>query len=254
MPHKWEIHVNAGSYYPDLSNNFFGNDIHLSYENDDHCGMQFSAYSPHIDELTDANAVAARIFSLQLLLNGALSIESGRRNPVPVSFDSFHNLEGGNSSRACYSPIEEYPFRADSPSEPRPAGAMDPKRRVASYLLYLSKSDESIRNLLFLAGLLANNSPVETILSWATLYRIHDCAKTYSADLGIAYDSLADKTEIERFTAACNNMSILGLNARHGETRNKPPKRVMTDYEEAEGLIIAMAKKLVDAYVSAKHP
>ena len=133
-------------------------------------------------------------------------------------------------------------------------GRSDPKQRLASYALYLSKKDDPIRNLLFLVGLLANNSPVETILSWATLYRIHDCAKTYSADLGIAYDSLADKSEIERFTAACNNMSILGLNARHGATRNKPPTRVITDYEEAEGLILPMAKNLMRAYISAKHP
>lgn len=253
MIHNWEIHVEAGSYYPSLSDHFPGDDIYLSYKNEDHCGMQFSAFSPHIDVLTDGQDVGTRLFSLQLLLNGALRLEWGNCDFMPISFHGFHNLNGNNSSHQFNAPVEEYPFKAGSENAPRPARRRDPKQRLSSYLLYLSKSDEAVRNILFLVGMLSTNTPIEKILSWGTLYKIFDCVNTYAGDAALDTSAFADQNDIKRFTAACNNMSIIGLNSRHGASSNTPPKRIINNYDEAQSLIIDMSRKFICAYINVKN-
>lgn len=254
MTHSWEIHVDAGSYYPSLSDYFPGDDIFLSYENEDHCGMQFSAFSPHIDVLTDGQEVGTRLFSLQLLLNGALRLDWGNCDFVPISFHGFHSLKGNISSHRFNAPVEEYPFKPWSEKAPRPTGRRDPKHRLSSYLLYLSKSDDAVRNILFLVGMLSTNTPIERILSWGTLYRILDCVKTYARDAALDLSAFADKEDIKRFTAACNNMSITGLNSRHGASSNPPPTRIINNYDEAQRLIVDMSRKFICAYINAKNP
>ena len=92
--HKWEIAVLAGSYYTDLTQSFSGNDIALAYDND-YMGMQSFAFSYHIDELDDPADVGRRLYSLQLLLNGALRLSSGKATEWPIVFTDFAAVNGG---------------------------------------------------------------------------------------------------------------------------------------------------------------
>ena len=243
-----EIYVSAGSYFPDFSNHFPGNDIFFWYENEDHCGMRFSASSPHVDELNDSQAISARLFSLSLLVNGALRLERGRCIPYPIEFTGCEGL-----GYSAFPPFEDYPFTADSRDAPMPDGAADPRQRLSSHLLFLSKKDDSLRGLLFLVGLLSRNSSLERILSWNTLYRIKDTVSTLCRECGFALDNYVNTNELERFTAACNNMSVMGIFARHGQTANKPPTRIMTDLDEAEALIVGMASRFIRNYLRVKH-
>lgn len=250
--HKWEIAVSAGSYYPDLTQNFPGNDIILSYE-DDHLGMQFFAYSCHVDELDDPVHVAQRLYSLQLLLNGALRLNWGSIHAVPVHFSEFARIDGGGRISVYARAIEEYPFSRNPEIDHFPEWN-NPKNRYPSRLLNVSKADSDLRGLLFLVGLVSKNSPTECILTWGTLYKILDTVRHHSKALQLPLDQLADKQKINAFTAACNNMSILGVYARHGAAGNDPPTRVITDLDEAIDLVISMATKFCHAYVNAKHP
>jgi hypothetical protein len=252
-PHKWEIAVRAGSYFPYLTQNFLGNDIDLSYE-DDHMGMQFFAYSRHIDELDEPLHVAQRLYSLQLILNGALRLCWGNTQNYPVYFTEFALCESGGRHSVYAHTIEENPFSTDPAIDENLPDWNSPKKKYSSYLVNLSKHDPELRGLLFLVGLISSNSPIESILTWGTLYKILDSVKHYSQSNNFRLESFADQGRIEEFKAACNNMSILGLYARHGAASNKPPKKVITDLSEATNLIVSLASNFCDAYVKARYP
>ena len=253
QPHKWEIGVSAGSYYPSLAEQFSGRDIGLAYEND-HMGMQFFAYSYHIDELDNPILVGKRLYSLQLLLNGALYINSGELDKSPIKFTYFVKLDGGSQQSIWTDIIEEYPFNNDLLIDQFKHPLDNPKKSFASYLLHLSRQSTELRTLLFLSGLISTNSTIEKILTWSTLYKILDCVKHYSLKEDFDVNSFVDNTRLEMFTTACNNMSILGLNSRHGAKGNKPPiKAVMTDLDEAINLILSMSKLFTKAFISKKY-
>lgn len=253
LPRKWEITVSAGSYYPDLTQNFPSDDIVLNYEND-HLGMQFFAYTSHVDELDDPVHVAQRLYSLQLLLNGALRLCWGNNRAVPICFSRFTRINGGGQESVYAKTIEENPFTRNSAINHGLIGWNNQRNRCPSQLLNLSKADGDLRALLFLAGLVSTNSPIECILTWGTLYKILDTVRHHSKLLQLEVEVFADKQKINAFTAACNNMSILGIYARHGAAGNDPPTRVITDLDDAVDLIISMATKFCRAYVSVKHP
>lgn len=252
-PHNWRINVSAGSYYPDLTQNFFGNDIELGYEND-YLGMQFHAYSRHVDKLNDYIHVGQRLYSLELLLNGALRLAWGEATTLPVHFTDFSQISGNGQGSVYARIIEENPFDPDPAIDKELAEWNQPRKRFSSRLLNLSKIDGDLRALLFLVGLVSKKSPLECILTWGTLYKILDTIRHLSKANGFSTDAFANKQDVNAFTAACNNMSVLGVYARHGAAGNTPPTNVITDLDEAIKLIIAMADKFCRSYVAAKHP
>jgi hypothetical protein len=253
-PHKWEINVSAGSYYPDLTQNFLGNDIDLCYDNDDDTGMRFFAYSRHIDELDNPKHVAQRLYSLQLLLNGALRVSRMNVHPIPISFLEFSLCNSGGSHAVYAEVIEDFPFSTNPAIDSGMPEWNKPQNLFASYLVYLAKSDSDLRCLLFLAGLITSSSAIECILTWGTLYKILDSVRHISKRDGLAIESFADMSRVNEFTAACNNMSVLGLYSRHGAAANKPPTKVITDLQEAIGLIISLECNFCKAYVNSKYP
>ncbi|KMN76731.1 hypothetical protein VK98_19395 [Chromobacterium sp. LK11] len=250
--HKWEITVAAGGYYPDLAHNFFGNDIDLGYEND-HIGMQFYAYSRHIDELDDPEHVSQRLYSLQLLLNGALRAAAGSVSSMPVQFLGFSAYENGCSYPISAHRIEEEPFSRTPRIDQIHTRYENPRQRYPSYLLYLAKHDPCLRDLLFLLGLISTNTTLEKVLAWSTLYKILDSVKHYAKDIDAGIDAFANPEQLSLFTAACNNTSILGIYARHGASENPPPKRALTDIDDASALIAGMTARFCRSYVAAKY-
>ena len=251
-PHKWQILVTAGSYFMSLADNFPGGDIELGYDNDE-LGINFYAFSHHIDVLADPNEVAERVYALQLLLNGALTISRGNTKFQRIEFGGFSECEGGRWHSAYANKIEEYPFENISVwRENRPAWD-DPKNNFSTHLLAAAKVDSDIRTLVFLVGLISKNSPLESILTWGTLYKILDCIRHYAKGIGMSAEDFSSKEGINRFTAACNNMSVLGLYARHGAAANPPPRNATTDLDEAISVIVSMASAFCHAYLAKNH-
>ncbi|MDR7088607.1 hypothetical protein [Cellvibrio fibrivorans] len=251
--HKWEIGISAGSYYPDLTQEFWGNDIALSYEND-HMGMQFFGYSYHIDELTDEKLIASRLFTLQLLLNGCLRIAWNSMHSCPVEFTCFAACNGGAIHSISTSHIENFPFSANpkidlEESEYRPA-----KGKFSSHLLHLCKKDVALRSLILQVGLITLSGAFQKIMTWGTLYKIYDTVKYYSKEYGYPIEKFADPKKIKDFHAACNNSLLLGPYARHGELGFKQPKSAITDLDEAVEVIINFAGGFCRHYINEKYP
>jgi hypothetical protein len=251
--HKWEIGVSAGSYYPSLTQRFGGNDIGLSYE-DDYLGMQFFAFSYHIDELDDPEHVACRLFSLQLLLNGALRIEWNENFPVPVQFTRFALCDGGQQHGVHASNIENDPFSHNPKIDQGECPAFPAKGRLSSRILNLCKKDEALRFLVFQVGLISLNNSLETIMTWGTLYKIYDSVKYHAKLNKYDFGSLTDAKRINQFTAACNNSLLLGVFARHGDMGWGQPTAAITDINEATSLVINLAHNFCITHINAQHP
>jgi hypothetical protein len=252
MEHRWEIAVSSGSYYPSLCSYMRGNDISLCY--DDEQGMVFYAFSHHADELHDPRMAASRFFSLGLLLNGAIRVAWRRVPEVPTSFEELYSYSPRVKQYVSADVIDEYPFsNSDLPTNS--FSTLDAiKSHWPSYLLHLAKTDEFLRHLLFCVGMISDKTQIERIHTWATLYKVLDSIKTGCRELGIKLDSLCKLSEVDRFTAACNNESVLGLYARHGLQQNTPPKRVMTSLDEATQFIVSLAGDFVDKHIETKFP
>lgn len=253
--HKWEIGVRAGAYFPSLTRVFIGDDIGLSYEND-HLGMQFFAYSSHIDAQTDPVDVSRRLFSLQLLLNGALRLDWATVSREPVVFTNFAQIPLGASFEVSPDQFEPNPFQAVfTPAMPAfPNSPEKADRFFASLLLHLASYSEELRTLLALVGLIRTYSMEDRILAWSTLYKIHDCVRTYASQTGHKWEAFVNAADVNRFTAAVNNMSVLGLFARHGAANNPKPKNVLSDLGDACDLTLKYARRFCVAFVNTKYP
>lgn len=251
MEHRWEIAVSSGSYYPSLCYHMRSKDIGLCY--DDEQGMVFYAFSHHADELDDPKMAASRIFSLGLLLNGAIRVAWKKVPEVPTRFNEFYSCSPRVKQYASVDVIDEYPFTySELPTDA--FSTLDAiKSHLPSYLLHLSKNDAFLRHLLFCVGMISNSTQIERIHTWATLYKILDSVKTGCRELGIKLEGLCVLSEIERFTSACNNESILGLYARHGLKQNEPPKRVMTSLDDATQLIVSLAGAYAEKHIAIKY-
>lgn len=232
--------VHAGSYFESLAQQFGGSDLEFGSSDDDHTGKVFTAFSHHADDLEDAELAGRRIYSLQVLANGALRIANGNLGMVPLGFFEFNDGRSRHQIRALE--LEEYPFSSAKFIDQDQTLFRNPKRDLSSYLLYLAKSDNVIRVLLLLAGTMGTHETLLRIHSWASLYKMLDTLKYGCQQQGWEVTEFASKANIERFTAACNNESILGIEARHGLNSAKPPTRVMKDLEEAAEFLLGMAR------------
>ena len=247
--HHWKIRIRAGSSYRDLATRLGGNDLSLSFEHDDHTGLQFFAYSYHIDNLQDEKAVATRLFSLEAILNGALRI-AYKNIPCRICFVSFAPASGGSSRDVWAETFEEYPF-SNNPDIDIFTELNRPEKHLVSHWIYLSKQFEAIRIILIYVGIISTATSNDKILTWSTLYKCVDTIKHFCKEVGMSYEDLVDKRKLNSFTSVCNNSIVLGVYARHGTSNGKPPKKEpMTNIDEAIELILDFSNKFVRAYVN----
>jgi hypothetical protein len=251
--HVWTVLVQAGNYYHDLANHWRGDDVSFCHE-DDERGPHWYAYSAHIDQLTDPAEISRRLFSLQLLLNGALRLDWLSVDRSPVVFTDFAADKG---LRHPVSPVDSdpYPFQAviAPASRPFPKAPETADRHFPALLLHLASRSEELRTILFLVGLIRTHTVENRIAAWSGLYKIHDCISHYSPLISMSWQSFVATGDLKKFTGAVNSMAILGIFARHGAGSNTPTK-VITSLEEACGLILPYARKFCVAYVNAKFP
>lgn len=252
--HKWEIGVSAGSYYPGLTQDFWGNDLFLEFENDV-MGMQFYAFSYHIDELDNEDDVACRLFSLETLLNGALRLSySSSILAAPVRFTCFAMCDGGPRHEVYASNIEHDPFSHNPEIDRMECSSRPAKGRLPSRILNLCKQDVALRTLVFHVGLVSINSTLEKILAWNTLYKIYDSVNFHATTNNYDFAQMGDQKRIKQFTAACNNSLLLGVYARHGDQGWGQPKAAITDLNEAIDVILELARNFCRTHIAAKYP
>jgi len=234
--------------YEHLAHGFKNNDIYLglTYDKlDQHYGVVFSA---HIETLDSVEKIAKRLFSLQILLTGARFINLTHETHRRIEFDKFeieeHDFLPNGVHNVYADTIEEYPF--DGTEE---ENIKNPNLHIActldSMLFSLSKIDYIIRDLLFQAGMIRTYQSFEKISTWNILYKIVDTVKYGCEKISIDIKDLIESGDLERFTSACNNTLVLGINARHGlKFKDKPKKEPIVDINEAVNLILCLAKSL----------
>ncbi len=251
--HRWEFGIDSGGYYPSLTDNWRGNDFNFTYDNDDNTGMSFYGFSHHLDELENEDEVASRLFSLQLLLNGALRVAWGHADGHPTRFTAFGWYDGGTSSGKI-TRIEEYPFSAIPTPVDNDFSSLDAiKAHFISYLIHLAKEDEELRRLLFHVGLISTTTEFEKIHTWAVLYKIQELIKAMGKGQDWEIDEFVDPSKLKAFMGACNNRSLLGLYARHDQDGGIP-KNSIVDLGVAITLILNMTGNFARSYVAHVHP
>jgi len=244
--------------YEHLTQRFHNNDISLSYDHDHLEQLYGVIFSNHIESLNNIDKIARRLFSLQTLLTGARFIELGHETHRRIQFDKFklegHNMLPDGIHKVHADSIEEYPFEGTEEENQKKPNIYLPAD-LDSVLFSVSKIDYIIRNLLFQAGMIRTYKSSDKILTWNTLYKIADTVKFGCGEIGIKIEDLIDNSDINRFTSACNNALVLGINARHGlNKKNKiPKKQPITDINQAVDLILCLAKKFAIQYITSKQ-
>jgi hypothetical protein len=246
--HKWEFEIRGGNYFCDLTYQMRSNDVSFAYEDDDTTGLLFLGYSAHLDPLTDFDSAIRRLYSIELLVNGALRLGLNTPLPQPLRFHRLIDLEKKCSANVTLvASIEESPF-ADSIEEVFTSEQM--RSHWPSRILHASKTDLTARSLAFLSGMISTSSSLECIATWSTLYKMRDTIRTGCDELSVEPEKLCDIKQVEAFTAACNNENVLGLAARHGKTSSGKPKKTISDLNEAITLMVALggevSKRLCD--------
>lgn len=211
----------------------------------------YSAYSPHIENLFDAKHIMKRVMSLMLLYNGTRYITDLNLNSK-VTAKSINGK--GFSENLWATEIEEYPFDHNEDFYDNSCFKYT-DTPLDCVLFDLAKIDTTIRVLLFLAGLISRpNSFENSILSWGTLFKIYDTVSHGCKEADIDIDTLIPKSKIKALTASCNNMSIIGLNSRHGlKDYGSPPTNVINDLEEAVFTVLCLSKNFVIEYIKKVH-
>ena len=256
MNYKITVYINnPNNDYYNLTQRFKNNDIILSYDHDHHEQLYGVVFTKHIESLKSEDDIAKRLFSLQILLTGARFVELAHETHRRIAFDGFEIKEHvslPNGFHKVYADsIEECPFEGleeENSKSPDFYLSCD----LGSMLFSLSKVDYVIRNLLFQAGMIRTYQSFEKISTWNSLYKILDTVKYGCKKSNINIDDLIDNSDLNRFTSACNNALVLGINARHGlDPKNKiPRKEPITNIDEAVNLILCLAKKFVIQYIN----
>lgn len=222
-------------------------DLILSWGTDHLEQYIYSAYSPHIENLSEVKHIMKRVMSLMLLYNGAKYITGLNLNSKVKAISIYGK---GFSESLWATEIEEYPFDHNEDFYDNSCFKYT-DTPLDSVLFDLAKINTTIRVLLFLAGLISRpNSFENSILSWGTLYKIYDTVSYGCKEVDIDINTLIPQTKIKALTATCNNMSILGLNSRHGlKDYGSPPTNVINDLEEAVFIVLCLSKNFAIEYI-----
>jgi hypothetical protein len=201
--------------------------------------------------LTDVQAVSKRVLGLELLLNGAMRIAHSNCDFIPIRFQEVLHIPSGNRNTVSSVAVDDNPFDL-------PTGVVVPSYNTVyinaslqSQLVNLSQTDEAIRTILFLSGLIKTVDLTDRILAWSTLYKIYEAVRHFSNVNSINFSTLYDNSRVSAFTTACNQMSVLGIYARHGHGRvGKAPKNFITELDEAIEIVLNLAKNFCDEYLN----
>ena len=237
--YDWTIELRTGNYMDELSRRFGSRDISLNCSDDPETGHVSWALSYHLNGLMELREVIARAFSLQVFLNGSLRVAAQQAKGVPITFTELVNTNSTQRHRLDNADFEEYPFSKEPWIDDDPCVFKNPERHPASSLLYWSKKLEPVRIMLIHAGLLSFHDTQSRILAWSTLYKIRDTIIHFCKT---KEDKDAVRKTLKTFDAACNNISVLGIYARHGENgTNADPQKYGMTIEEASSLVLELA-------------
>ena len=250
---------NPAPDYREYAHYHNSNDINLGSTYDNHEQIYGVVTSIHFEGLLTEKDIAKRLFSLQILLTGAKLIEEKGGLRKRIEFNRF-KIENHptlpNGSYSVYSDsLEKYPFAGtekDNAANP----IFHHPTNLGSALFSVAKIDNIVRSMLYYAGMIRIDHSFDKVLTWTTLYKMLDTIIAGCANIGIGIDQFITKANLGRFTSACNNTMILGIEARHGiakGNRSMPAATPITDIKEATGMILCVSHKFLVEYVNQKR-
>lgn len=249
MISSWQIWVSAGADYESFSQCLGGDDIKLSTSDDPETGVVFYAYSRHLDCCGNVDVLKARVFGLQVFLNGAKRLAEKDSETLPISFYAIH--DGRQRVDIDSSGFDDFPFCSTPHIELNEEikAFQNPKRHYVSHLIQLSKTCKYLRSLLIYSGLIDSRETKSRIMSWNMLYKMHDTIKTACKEYNYKRDDFITNTDLNRFKASCNNFGVIGIYARHGITAGRKPKGTISDFSEASKLIYTYSYNFLQHHI-----
>ena len=231
-PLRWTFNLDVNySWIDSFVNRFPGGDIEIIQETWDAAPTQYRWSSPHLNGLTDPDAIANRAAALKAIFDGAMLVHRMGDYQCLRLLRPVEHLDVGFDAFQLQYPYEPFSLAWKSwkfdPLE-------DPFRHPVSTFLFLAHYCDTTKNLLLFLG--ANG------VSWISLYALKD----FMGNEGLSENEMAkaggvDVADIRVFRQTANNFAAIGPYARHGELGWKPP---------AKPMLLGDATKLILACVS----
>jgi hypothetical protein len=235
-------------------------DIIVAREDEDdkppHCFLT----SPHLTELKNPEEIWARALALIQIYNGSNNLlynpnreyETIERQKISKIYvwEDYSEISPNRTlnilpSQPFDNKLIDFPVTKTMVSNDKliKLGMVKANKRI--HAIYLSKSNDDVKNLLLQLG---------NGLDWINLFCILDTIKYYSSLINKKFfdetltNASLTSADIKAFRATANNFGLIGLSARHGNLGWSPPKRI-ADLEESRSTIV----KLVNSYLNLKY-
>lgn len=259
-----KIEILVGNTFSAMENFVYSwepnDDMYFCKEYDFHEQRIYSAYTQHIENIKYESLIIKRLISLNVLINGSIYI-SQKNIDFFVKFENynikenelFESIEKDNRGGFYTDSIEEYPFNKNEEYHLENKN-LPQKANLECYLFIISKFDFVVRTLLFQAGLISTSTFSEKIGTWNTIYKMIDTIKLGCEEIGVDFNSIIDNTQLKKFTASCNNPTVLGINSRHGgRGRTVPETKHIKDINEAISIVLNFSFNFIKKYVVSKN-
>ncbi|MCP9750149.1 hypothetical protein [Ferruginibacter sp. HRS2-29] len=234
MSHNWifEIKHPYTNLLRELASIPDNEDICIIEQSDDF-GFWLEFSSPHLNDLSDPNEVYNRAFKLKMLLDGVLYIiHENKKSYTQIVLGTLYN--GKEKVPLFDRTIKNSLFDFSYFTEDKNG---DHKLTPISLLIHIAAKDDFIRNLLQISS---------SGMDYNSLYKAVDEIKYFLKGKESLEALGFNAVELDRFNHTANNFETLGIDARHGNKSQKPPKKPMSLNEAQKlisNIIIAVLKK-----------
>ncbi len=201
-------------------------------------GYEYDFWSELLDENENPAILHQQAWQLAQLLNGILSLIYER----PLGTLAINNLFKG--SQKVY--FEKQPASGAFNFKAFLKSKQEKKDKPIADLLQLCKTDENLRDLIFLLG---------TTPDYIRLYMAYETMGSIMGSLG-ELDKLVGnelKKMLNIFTKTANNYNAIGVGARHRKTNFSIPEKVI-EIKEARDLIREVAHIVIQHKYEIKIP
>lgn len=216
--------------------------------------------SPHLTELKEPSEIWTRALALLQIYNGSNNLVYNPNREYETFgaqkitdlyiWDKYVKITPKNTfdilpSQPFDNNLINFPLNKITDPDDKLGKLKVVKSNRRTHAIYLSKSNDDVKNLLLQLG---------NGLDWINLYCILDTIKYYSKLISDSfYNSILTNAnltndDIKAFTGTANNFGLIGLSARHGNLGWSTPART-ADLKESQTTIL----KLVNSYLELKY-
>ncbi|WP_151198060.1 hypothetical protein [Cellulophaga baltica] len=247
MNYKWSFIIRTGGrdfFIEDLMYNLRTDDISIYEGGDEETGsLTYYFTSIHLNHLTEPLDIYDKALQLTFLANAIeLLIQENKNNAYFIELERLIDVENNSPifiNQTKRPTVLDIDFTINETNKTT-------KRHIVSRIIELAKTEEFIRNILFI---------ISEGMTFISMYRALDEIKYFLKSNGDNLDNLGfpKKGLINDFTHTANNYQSLGLKARHGSTGHRPPEEPM-NISDAQKLLTDIIKTIFIKYYGIDIP